>query len=291
MDETHRIVVGFDGSKPSIDALDVACREAARRHAVLEVVRAWDSLEGRGLPWEVPFDVGAAQKEIEDHLADLVSELLEGRTQQVRSRAMGGDAATVLLEAATGADLLVVGARGEGGFAGLRLGSVSQRLLGRAPCPLFVVPDGTATDADTEEMPIVVGVDGSVHARRALLWAAAEAHTRGVPLLVLHGWKRPLLVTGTFPATYDPGQVFEKAAHRVVDDEVARVAKEAADVTVDGRAVRAGAAATLIDASAGASLIVVGSRGLGTFAGHLLGSVSHQVVRHACCPVVVVPAA
>ena len=132
---------------------------------------------------------------------------------------------------------------------------------------------------------IVVGVDGSEHSHRALEWAVAEATRWGATLTVLHAWW--FGVTPTDPHAADATREIGRAAQGLVDDEVgfARDAGiEATGVLVFERAHRA-----LIDASGDADLVVVGSRGLGAVAATLLGSVSQACVRHAHCPVVVVP--
>jgi nucleotide-binding universal stress UspA family protein len=127
---------------------------------------------------------------------------------------------------------------------------------------------------------VVVGIDGSHASDRALEWAAAEAARSGA---VLEGH-----------ASYGSGYVFisSKEVHmalkKVVDQAAAHVADVAPGVTFTGVTHEGPAAKDLIDASKGADLLVVGSRGLGGFSGLLLGSVSQQCALHAHCPIVIV---
>jgi nucleotide-binding universal stress UspA family protein len=132
---------------------------------------------------------------------------------------------------------------------------------------------------------IVVGIDGSEDAARALDWAIEEAHLRHAQLLLVHG-----VEVGMAAATpYGGGQIYEElqeAGQAVIDRGIA-VAK-AAGVEAQGRMEIGSSAYALIDSSKGAALLVVGSRGHGGFAGLLLGSVSTACVHHAHCPIVVV---
>lgn len=130
------------------------------------------------------------------------------------------------------------------------------------------------------EERIVVGVDGSDAAARALAWAVEEARLRRTTLVVLRAWSF-LEQEGPFDTTYGEATVRE-----LIDSSLQRV-----DVTglhVEAQSPCDHAAPALIDASSGASLVVVGARGRGGFASLLLGSVSLQVVTHAHCAVVVV---
>ena len=136
---------------------------------------------------------------------------------------------------------------------------------------------------------IVVGVDTSEGARRALRWAVAEARARPAELRVVHAWLVPVMAAtpvGTVPFDVTG---FEESARAELDTFLAAELVDAGDVVVERCVVVGGAAQVLLDAAAGASMLVVGTRGRGGFAGLLLGSVSQQVIHHAPCPVVVVP--
>jgi nucleotide-binding universal stress UspA family protein len=140
-----RIVVGIDGSEESKRAMRWAAAEAKLRGAPLRVVHAWAFpyiAAGPGLDpvldTEVIEDVRrVAEKLVESELAELGSEI---SGVDVERAVVEGAPAPALLEAAVGADLLVVGSRGRGGFAELLLGSVSQQCAHHAPCPLVIVP-------------------------------------------------------------------------------------------------------------------------------------------------------
>ena len=132
---------------------------------------------------------------------------------------------------------------------------------------------------------IVVGVDGSDSSRKALRWAARQAELTAASLLVVSSWSWPV-VTGYPPPP--PDLDLERDAHLVLDDAVAAVLGERPSVPVEKRVVEGHPAAVLVAASAGADLLVVGSRGHGSFAGMLLGSVSNHCANHASCPVVIV---
>jgi nucleotide-binding universal stress UspA family protein len=135
------IVVGVDGSEGSGRALDWAATEARLRGATLTVLHAWDipaavaatAVLPHGQSWTILED--AADAVLKGMVAR--AEALGVRPQEVLVQ---GHAAASLLSCAEGADLLVVGSRGRGGFAGLLLGSVSQAVVHRAPCPVVVVP-------------------------------------------------------------------------------------------------------------------------------------------------------
>ncbi|MDZ4827526.1 MAG: universal stress protein [Actinomycetota bacterium] len=135
---------------------------------------------------------------------------------------------------------------------------------------------------------IVVGVDGSENSRCALRWAIAEARTRNATLDVVHAWHMPYLG----PSPYAPADVVDPVLFEGEGRYALTHALEAEDtegVEVHEVLVPDRPSAALIDAAKGADLLVVGARGRGGFLGLLLGSVSHQVVSHAPCPVVVVP--
>lgn len=134
---------------------------------------------------------------------------------------------------------------------------------------------------------IVVGIDGSPGAAAALRWAVAEARLRGAVLQVLHAWQLPVLAVAPFAAPTIDAREYQAAAEQLVADSVADAGAE--DLAPQQVAEGGGPAAVLLRHAVGASLVVVGTRGRGGFAGLLLGSVSQQVIGHAPCPVVVVP--
>jgi nucleotide-binding universal stress UspA family protein len=136
---------------------------------------------------------------------------------------------------------------------------------------------------------VLVGHDGSACAQEALAWAAALAGRAALDLHVVRAWG---MVTAPRPSTWQPGFVppltdFEKAVHEDLDASVTAAGLDPA-VRTSTHVVHAPPAKALIAAAAGADLLVVGARGVGGFAGLLLGSVSDQCVHHARCPVTVV---
>jgi len=138
---------------------------------------------------------------------------------------------------------------------------------------------------------ILVGIDGSAHAQRALEWAVKEAAVRDEPLVVLTVWRTAVGYWGApviYPGDKEAAENARRAAQEALDKAIADVgAGRPVKATV--RAVSGIPAAELVAESAGADLAVIGSRGTGGFARLLLGSVAAQVVHHAHCPVVVVP--
>ncbi|HVB42448.1 MAG TPA: universal stress protein [Streptosporangiaceae bacterium] len=132
---------------------------------------------------------------------------------------------------------------------------------------------------------IVVGVDGSKHAARALSWALEEARLRGLVLNVVYVF--PALVSHAGPTAHEYYPQVEKEAEGVMERVLAAM-PDHSDVDVERTLVPGNPSAQLVEASREAKLLVVGSRGLGEFRGMLLGSVSIHCVQQAHCPVVVV---
>ena len=139
---------------------------------------------------------------------------------------------------------------------------------------------------------IVVGVDGSTNSVRALRWAAAEAALRDDEVVALHVWTptvRSLAALGAVPVNYSFDDE-ERAAAAVVEEVIRAAFPNDAPVPVSRRLLSGEPASVLASAAGGADLLVVGARGHTGLAGLLIGSTAASVVRHAPCPVVVVPA-
>jgi nucleotide-binding universal stress UspA family protein len=137
-----RIVVGVDGSAASRAALRWALGQAELTGAAIDAVVAWQyPVATGGYAWApvAVMDSSDLQEAAEKTLADEVGEVTGGSTVQVRSRVVEGIAAQALLAASVGAELLVVGSRGHGGFAGALLGSVSQHCVHHATCPVVII--------------------------------------------------------------------------------------------------------------------------------------------------------
>jgi nucleotide-binding universal stress UspA family protein len=139
----HRIVVGVDGSPSAIAALAWAIGQAELTGATVEAVIAWHYPVVMGgapfAPIGVLMDVdfqGAASTQLTTAISQSID---PAGPVKVSSTVREGNPAQVLIEAADGADLLVVGSRGHGGFAEALLGSVSQHCVQHAPCPVVII--------------------------------------------------------------------------------------------------------------------------------------------------------
>ncbi|WP_017601383.1 universal stress protein [Nocardiopsis lucentensis] len=270
------VVVGVDGSRPALRALEWAAQEAALHERSLLVVHALPRYE-----FDMPLAPGR-WTEAENYGREVVAEavtVVSGSYPglRVETRTRPARAVDMLLEASDRAFAVVVGSRGYGGFHELLLGSTGLQLVGHAGCPVVVVRDGPI--APRHE--IVVGVDGSEYSSSAVDYAFAEAQARGVGLRALHAWAAGVGGSGEDreAAVGEAWGVLSRALDpwREKVPEVRGVE----ELTLD-RPARA-----LVRASELADLVVVGSRGRGGFRGLVLGSVSHAVVHHALCPVVV----
>jgi nucleotide-binding universal stress UspA family protein len=134
---------------------------------------------------------------------------------------------------------------------------------------------------------VVVGVDGSPSSLAALRWAYDQAVAHDAKLHAVMAWAQPpATVSAGMPRV--PNVAPEETARRVLDDAVGQVVGESGGDLVERVVVPGSPAKVLLDLSGDADLLVVGSRGIGGFAGLLLGSVSQQVTQHARCPVVVI---
>ncbi len=277
---TTRIVVGMDGSPGASRALDWAGAEAERSGAELTVVGAWVS---GGFGGDVLNEEDAQL--VVEQAALSVADRYPAVT--IKHLLCKEPAAHSLIEASRGADLLVVGSRGFGGFRGLLFGSVGQHCLTHAPCSVAIIRSSDDAEADISEtnpQRIVVGVDGSDESNMALDWAAIEASRTGALLEVVGSWVFP----GTSGFVFAAAVGVPEAAEQVVHDALVRVAQVAPHVVTKGETCEDPPAVALVNASRSADLLVVGSRGLGAFRGLLLGSVSHHLATHAHSSVVVV---
>lgn len=152
------VVVAVDGSASSAAALRWAAAHVAAVGGTLHAVTAWNLPDGfgwgsiSGLDWP-----GNARRHQEAALTDALGPAAAG----VRRQVVEGRTARALLDAAEGADLLVVGSRGHGAFSGMLLGSVSRHLVAHAHCPVVVVraPEDRVQAADAGDVAAVDGVD------------------------------------------------------------------------------------------------------------------------------------
>lgn len=277
------IVVGVDGSEHARWALKWAVDEAKRRRTPLLIMYAHFTEPEHTPPWYEP---GATDLSPGEAIVDDAGALAVTRHPSVVSRAEVVDSppATALSVASRSAELLVVGARGKGGFVELLLGSVTDQCIQYAQCPVVVV------HADPEELPlqaveprIVVGIDGSLGSTRALKWALAEAQVRSASVTGLYAWQYPPICT--FMA--GTRQQYETLAREIVNAASEHAAHWAPDVSFLAAARFEATVPALLDESRGAELLVVGATGSGGFEGSLLGSVAHQCARHALSPVAV----
>jgi nucleotide-binding universal stress UspA family protein len=143
---TPRIVVGVDGSDSSQEALKWAARQALLTGAVVEAVTAWQMPTSYGYPLAVaplstPSEI--AQRILNNALDQAAQP--PGAQAEMIAKVVEGNAAQVLIDEARGADLLVVGSRGHGGFAEALLGSTGQHCVHHATCPVVVVRDSVVS--------------------------------------------------------------------------------------------------------------------------------------------------
>jgi nucleotide-binding universal stress UspA family protein len=139
------IVVGMDGSLHARQALDWAMREAAMRHAALTVLAVNPAMASpwTGNPLAAPNDaqvVAQVREAAQEAVAKSASEIGEAQPASVAVAVFSGFPAKALIEASHGADLIVIGSRGTGGFESLLLGSISGQVVHHAACPVVIVP-------------------------------------------------------------------------------------------------------------------------------------------------------
>lgn len=283
------ILVGVDGSEASLGALEWAVGEAKQLGWRLHVVCVFSMPSFTATMIETGYpriDDNLIQEGARAVLDDAVARV-DGRVE-VNSTLEAGDPSAVLVELSQRAGLVVLGKHGRG-FADRLLGAVSSAVPPHAKCPTVVVPwRGPETRPRMPIKRIVVGVDGSSSAKKALqravreaeVWDAELTAVAAVPIAQGAG------AMAWLPATIDRDELLSDVREGLDDacDEVG------GSVTIRRHALDGSAAALLTEFSTAVDLLVVGTRGRGGFAGLMLGSTSQSVMSRSDCPVLVVPA-
>jgi nucleotide-binding universal stress UspA family protein len=272
---TDGIMVGYDGSAGSDEALRWAAREAWARGTALTICLAWPAAELLQLgDWAA-----------HDRARQLGGDILARAMRQakavpdlpdVRTVLAEGSPAHVLCERSSTAEIVVVGSRGHGGLTDSWLGSVSWQVACHAQGRIVVVR-GQWRSVNQSPGPVVAGVDGSPASLDALTFAFEEAALRGVPLVAV-------CALADAPGRLGGMQLMEDDFNR----EMILHEKEHPEITVLRQVTFGAPRSALLTAAAEAQIIVVGSRGLGGVEGMSLGSVAGALVHHSPCPVAVV---
>jgi len=283
---TKRVIIAAtDGTDSSLAAVEWAAATAQQRGLPLRIVYAYD------WDWhETRFDIGTEYLDVARQLADAVVAFAYDRAREVAPNGnvstgtLVGHAVPRLLEVSRGAELLVVGSRGRGGFAGLLLGSVSQRMATHAPCPVVVVRGRPAPDG-----PLVAGVDDTDASAPVLAAAFETAAALGRPLTVVHSHLPPvpLWLTDVPPAAVITHPEQDTAERDRLEQRLAPWRQKYPSVPAEAVLTHESAASWLVNATRNARLVIVGGGRSATVTGALLGSTVTQLLHHADCPVLI----
>jgi nucleotide-binding universal stress UspA family protein len=279
------VVVGADGSEESLLAVEWAAMEATRHGLPLRIVSA-PALVSRMRPYQVSAATvadalrGASARALERAVAR-AEEVASGL--EITIDLLSGAPALGVASSGAGATMLVVGARGAGGFTAMLLGSVSRYAASRAACPVIVVRQLTMA----VHQEVVVGIGDPENAGETLTFAFEEAAARHADLVGVHAW-----------SWFPPAPVDQDVTHapfhlEQLSDEPTALSLSAAldrwrekypDVRVRDDVIHGHPARVLANYSARADLVVIGRHG-----DPGIGSVQHALLDHARGPVAIIP--
>jgi nucleotide-binding universal stress UspA family protein len=286
---TPPIVVGVDGSEPSLRAVDWAADEAALRGAPLRLVYAslWERYEGQSLADDLAKP--SEQVRAEDIVATAARRAqLRAPDLKVTTDVLPEEPEYALVRESRDAALLVTGTRGRSGIAEALLGSVSLIVAGHAHCPMIVVRGNHDNQARSGTRGrVVVGVGEKPTGSAAVRFAFEEARRRGVPVEAVRAWRCPAHETTDHPLLAgEPARLHEQYAVEAVK---AALQDAPTDIESHSQTVEGPTRNVLVNASHDADLLVVGARRRPGHFGLQLGRVAHGVLHHSACPVAVVP--
>ena len=281
---TKPVVVGVDGSEESLLAAEWAAMEARRHGLPLRIVSAPAMVPQMRLS---PAAVASMAREASAR----VLQTALGRADQVAPGLgitidlLSGPPALAVARSGSDAAMLVVGARGAGGFAAMVLGSVSRYAALRATCPVIVVRQASMA----VHREVAVGIRDPRETSEALTFAFEEAAARRADLVAVHAWYWfPSALRGpvgqdAMDAAFHPQQISEEAALSL-SASLDRWQEKYPDVRVRHDVIRGHPARVLANYSISADLVVIGRHG-----DRGVGSIQHALLDHARGPVAVVP--
>ncbi|NKZ08257.1 universal stress protein [Actinomadura latina] len=282
--EGRPVLVGFDASPAAERALRWAAGEASLRGVPLLVCHAWT--------WPYPLSPqdenalaivrGMGTLALEDGVR-LAREAVPGL--DVRPLLVKGTPPGALLDASADAALIVIGARGAGGFDKLPIGSTALHVPAHADRPVIVVPEH---EQEHGAKRIVVGIDGSPASEAALRFALQEATFRDAAVTLVCAWWDPAALPGPERLPFTEPQAVKERAKARFAAAVEPCLADYPDVAVEYRFVMERAQRVLTDNAQDALLLVVGDRGIGSSPRTLLGAVTRGVLHEAPSPVAVV---
>ena len=283
------IVVGVDGSEPSLRAVDWAADEAALRGASLRLVYAslWERYEGAALSDDV--DKPSEQVMAEDIVRAAARRArLRQADVKISTGVLAEEPEYALVREGRNACALVLGTRGRSGLVEMLLGSVSLVVAAHADCPVIVLRgshDNRVSAGRHGRVVVGIGEQGTESA--ALRFAVQEARLRGATLEAVRAWRWPAHEATDNPLlTGEPARLHEQEAADLLEQAL----KDApADLELRRLTVEGPARKVLLAASHEADLLVVGARRNPGYLGLQLGRVAHAVLHHAACAVAVVP--
>lgn len=291
------VVVGVDGSASASHAVGWAAAQAAAEGRSLVLVHAGPTPAPGGTGWLEATGVDhhhvctLLREDARALLTEAAKPVRAGRPDlELHQVVRLGDPREILLETSADAALLVVGTRGLGPIRHLLLGSVSSAMVKHSRCPVTVVradPDDPGDPGDPHA-PVVAGIAGEPEDERILDLAFRIAASRRRPLWVFHcSWDAVRVAGGAHDIAADePGLDDER---RVLEEAVRPHAAAHPDVDVRAQLTCGMADERLLQASRGASMVVIGHRRK-PFLGELVyGSIAPFVVERAACSVAVVP--
>ncbi|MEV0970854.1 universal stress protein [Microtetraspora glauca] len=287
-DQTRTVLVGYDGSPAGELALRWAVEEARLRGLPLTVCHAWH--------WPYPFR--PPEEDTLNTLRSIGEAVAEEGVRKARSLAEGLDvrrhlkqgwAPSVLLEASRDASVIVLGARGHGGFDDVTVGSTAVQVPSRADRPVIVIRSGLPP-ALRHGMRIVVGIDGSSASEAALGFAFEEAELRDAWVEAVCSWWDPAALPGPDRVPFIEPESLRHEASARFERAVAPWRSEHPNIPVKTKFVIETPRHALVQAAEDAALLVVGNRGIGSTPKMLLGPVTQAALHEAPCPVAVVPA-
>ncbi|MBE1588293.1 universal stress protein [Nonomuraea angiospora] len=280
------ILVGYDESPGSEQALRWAVEEARLRRLPMLVCHAWQ--------W--PYPLRPISEQVLVHLENIATNVVHNGVDhargfdarvEVRPLLAKGPVSAVLLDAAHEAALVVLGSRGVGGFEDLRVGSAAVQVPAYSVRPVIVVrPEEPAGQSSVR---VVVGIDGSPASQAAFAFALEEAALRGGTVRAICGWWDPGALPGPDQLPFVDAATMRAGAEARFQQVMSVPTSQYPDVPVTTDFVDERPPRAIVEAAKGASLLVLGGHGPGVRSGALLGVVTQAALSEVHCPVAVIP--